>query len=591
MTGRRARTIMPIIARTTGFLYLVGGACVSIASGPAPSLSDLRPGDWVEVSVTPAASGGWQGNEVDLKDHSGIAGGSLTGTLQTMADGRRSILGHPMAISASTAIKDTAGLNIAASALLDGLIVEAQIQSEGDGWSALKLKVRPDDVEWEIEGSLEAVVPGDPTVLRVLGFDIRTTPDTIVRRRARKATQIPGVDDDDVRPSRAIAVGPYQVGMVAGLEFDPRRNYDINSARDRNLSLLDMSALIEATARSGDRWRSFIKGGYRRQEVLLDERGTRAGSQRWQLEEAWIARSGFLHPDLAIQVGRQDFDEAHEWLYDENLDAIRLHWLPVGAHATASLSTRLDDNDPTSHDLWNGLVTLDWTMNPDRAFGLVVLSRYPIAGAPLPTRTWIGARALRIRIGRFRGWGDVSVLRGHAGVSKIRAQAAHLSTSFLLSRAGRLTLNAAWARGSGDNDPADGIDGTYRQTGFHDNNDRFGGVTGFRYYGEMLRPELSNLSVVTLGFGSRPTPSSSIDLVYHHYRQVHAAPYLSESNLDANPLGLNPDLGHEIDLIIGIREFSNMRLEGVIAAFFAGPAFLVDSETAVNSRLQVDVSF
>ena len=49
------------------------------------------------------------------------------------------------------------------------------------------------------------------------------------------------------------------------------------------------------------------------------------------------------------------------------------------------------------------------------------------------------------------------------------------------------------------------------------------GVTCFKYYGELLDPELSNLAVATLGLGLRPTEWSSIDLVAYHYRQATAS--------------------------------------------------------------------
>ena len=48
-----------------------------------------------------------------------------------------------------------------------------------------------------------------------------------------------------------------------------------------------------------------------------------------------------------------------------------------------------------------------------------------------------------------------------------------------------------WAWGSGDQEPQSGNNGTFRQTGFQDNNDKWSGVTSFRYYGELVDPELS----------------------------------------------------------------------------------------------------
>ena len=120
---------------------------------------------------------------------------------------------------------------------------------------------------------------------------------------------------------------------------------------------------------------------------------------------------------------------------------------------------------------------------------------------------------------------------------------------------------------------------------------RFGGVTSFRYYGELADPELSNLRIVSVGAGFRPTSASSVDLVFHDYRQVQAAPFLRNAGLDARPMGLSPELGREADLVLGIRELRSVRIELTVAAFVAGPAFPDDTERALASHLQFDLSF
>src|SRR5205823_14938621 len=59
------------------------------------------------------------------------------------------------------------------------------------------------------------------------------------------------------------------------------------------------------------------------------------------------------------------------------------------------------------------------------------------------------------------------------------------------------------AFGSGDSNARHGEDTAFRQTGLHRNNDRFLGVDRFHYYGELARPELSNLHIVTASVGWR----------------------------------------------------------------------------------------
>ena len=90
----------------------------------------------------------------------------------------------------------------------------------------------------------------------------------------------------------------------------------------------------------------------------------------------------------------------------------------------------------------------------------------------------------------------------------------------LLGFADNQTFGVAF--GSGDNNRRDGVDRNYRQSGLQDNNARFAGVTSFKFYGETVEPELSNLLIGTAAIGVRPTPRSSVDLVYHYYAQHRA---------------------------------------------------------------------
>lgn len=118
----------------------------------------------------------------------------------------------------------------------------------------------------------------------------------------------------------------------------------------------------------------------------------------------------------------------------------------------------------------------------------------------------------------------------------------------------RPTVWLGWASGSGDGSADDGVDRAFRQTGLQENKARFGGVKRFRYYGELLRPELSNLVVGSVGASLRFLENSSADLVLHSYRQRHASTRIQDNRLDHDPTGNSRDLGRELDLIFSFRE-------------------------------------
>ena len=107
----------------------------------------------------------------------------------------------------------------------------------------------------------------------------------------------------------------------------------------------------------------------------------------------------------------------------------------------------------------------------------------------------------------------------------------------------------------------------------------------------MFDPELSNLSILTLGAGLRPSESTSIDLVYHYYRQNSASDELRSSNLEADPNGQSKELGQELDHVIGAEEFGGLTAELVFGAFFPGNAFGSRADTAYFAGFEVQLAF
>jgi hypothetical protein len=125
----------------------------------------------------------------------------------------------------------------------------------------------------------------------------------------------------------------------------------------------------------------------------------------------------------------------------------------------------------------------------------------------------------------------------------------------------------AYALGSGDKNPDRGTDRAFRQTGLQADDEEF------RTYGELLRPELSNLSIPTLAVQFPILWKSHIEFAYRNFRQVHDAPFLREARIEADPNGVNKSIGHEWMLYSIIRQWKNVEIELVGAAFRAGRAY------------------
>jgi alginate production protein len=132
----------------------------------------------------------------------------------------------------------------------------------------------------------------------------------------------------------------------------------------------------------------------------------------------------------------------------------------------------------------------------------------------------------------------------------------------------------------------------FRQTGLQDNNDRFRAINRFRYYGELLRPELSNLQIWTVAVTIPFLQNSSVSALYHYYRQVEAQPFLRQGRIRPDPNGINPSIGQELDLVIALEEWNHWEMEFVTAVFQAGSAYGEQSgNVAVDVVFKVNYNF
>ncbi len=292
--------------------------------------------------------------------------------------------------------------------------------------------------------------------------------------------------------------------------------------------------------------------------------------------------------DVDVQVGRQDFDDPREWLYDQNLDALRVIYRGLGLRTELSASTTLGSGSPKDKATDN-LIAYVTNDDPDRTLGAYVIDRRDRSGSrdyPLH----FGARALGEWLPRNESWAELSVVRGYEGDVDLRGYGFDVGTTWEPKQIEPMHFTIGYAFGSGDGDPSDGVDHGFRQTGLQDNNAKVGGVTSIRYYGELVDPELSNLAILTIGAGTRITRNTSLDLLVHYYSQDEASNVLRDTSLDMKPDGVHTDLGWEVDLVLGSRALKSWDIELVGAAFMPGDAF-PNGDTAYLAKLQLRYSF
>lgn len=304
-----------------------------------------------------------------------------------------------------------------------------------------------------------------------------------------------------------------------------------------------------------------------------------------RLGEAYLYWLDPFDTGLDLQLGRVDFDDEREWLFDQNLDTVRGIWNGGRARIEYAYSETLSDGSVEDEAAENHFI---YVSNQHRKRHLAAwLFRREFDLAVPVRRTHVGVRATGEWWDDHESWLDIAWLNGHTGTADQRGLALDLGTTWEPGDHFAFTLGYAWGQG----DPSGSETGrTFRQSGLQDNNGKFAGVTSFRYYGEVLDPELANLAVFTAGIGWLPRSGLSLDLVWHQYRQDHLSTRLVDTELDRRPSGQSKDIGHGLDLVFGWRTRWNMDVEAVAGWFSPGRAF-VNADDAFVGKLQLRFRF
>ena len=328
----------------------------------------------------------------------------------------------------------------------------------------------------------------------------------------------------------------------------------------------------------------------------------------------WVFLDRLGDTGFGLQLGRQNLRETREWWWDADLDMARMYYDHGPFHAELGLGqelarvSSLQGVDPAQKRVARLMAMGSWLWASKQTIEVYALrsqdrSQTESKGDRLSETdedpsdarlTWLGVRAMGDRsldrYGDLRYWADLGWVRGrdsvlkfdnNSGVStvdsrqdvKVRGTAFDLGLSWRTPLPWHPAFTLGYAQASGDDSLKDGVDSAFRQTGLHNNKWRFFGVNRFRYYGELLRPELSNLNIVTAAAGLPMLKNSSVELLYHRYRQTRAADSLRDVRINADLTGKSRAVGQEYDLVFGFREWAHVDLAFTLGTFKAGSAF------------------
>lgn len=293
-----------------------------------------------------------------------------------------------------------------------------------------------------------------------------------------------------------------------------------------------------------------------------------------------------LGPAL-LTLGRRNFEDDRHWLYDTSLDT---------AFVRARLGNVVTDVALARKDWFDGdlaqkvprgrttdtLVHVEYRGIEDHRIAAYAIRRDDKAGQGEGDPLHLGLRASGAPDDRFSYWAGLGWLRGRDETGqRLRGHAVDAGLIYRFpSLPWRPSLLFGYASGSGDGDPDDGVNRQFRQTGLHSNEFRAAGVSKFKYYGEVLDPDLSNLRIVSLGIGFRPVTGVFVDVMWHRYTLHHLADEVRNAGLTAlmnqDDSQLSRRVGQELDVVIGLRNLFGVRRLGVdirIGWLLPGPAF------------------
>jgi alginate production protein len=376
------------------------------------------------------------------------------------------------------------------------------------------------------------------------------------------------------------------------VEFETTQevDYDLNSNENDNYLDILPELIGSAVYEPNDLLRVFAEMKLSH-KLILESPVPEDEESELEIKQAYITFRDIVD-GVSLSVGREYIGDERNWVLDEEMDGASLRLR--NELAGVEFAYRREGMFPRD------VLQPEYTRYPDYYFALgyagvsadqrldpFLIYQDGHEGTTDEDLLFVGLQSKFRFSDGLDGWADVALVIGEAtdrrDVRGVGFDVGITKTSKTLPLVPYFT--AAVAYGSGDD--GSGTDTAFRQTGLQGNSDRFGGVTSLNYYGEVLDPELSNLGIVTLGLGVRPTPHSSIDLVYHRYHQTRTESGFRYVAIDEDPNGESHHVGDELDLVFGSREIERLDFSLSTGIFLPGAAF-EQRDPAFSAKLEIN---
>jgi alginate production protein len=383
------------------------------------------------------------------------------------------------------------------------------------------------------------------------------------------------------------------VGGYVSFEGDTNRNYSLSRHLGKADSILT-PILAPAIAWEPNQYLQLYVNPILEVPVAAEEMEATSQTTELNMNLAFLTVKNAV-PGARLQLGRQRFIDSRRWLFSENMDAIRISYqydqlsieLSVSQLNLVQRNLLRRESEEDEETFVNYYAYADYKFGKKNHVGLFALYQdQQRLGMARPM--YVGLQSGGRLFGNMKYWLQTAIVRGTDGGNSIRGEAIDAGLTHVFDGTWRPSLTIGYAYGTGDSNPNDKVDASFRQTGFQDNSDKLTGVARFKYYGEVLDPRLTNLMIFTGGVGIKPFEKTSFEMVYHYYLQDHASTSIRGSDFETNPTGLSKHVGSEVDFIAGYQGIPRLQTKFVLGYFFPGRAF---PETARDGAFLASVLF
>lgn len=369
---------------------------------------------------------------------------------------------------------------------------------------------------------------------------------------------------------------PWSFRQTIELKYEAEQNFNLDDEDDEDEALLKPELALSFGYQPDELLKVFTRFELSRKFAAGGEE-SRTRPTQLEISELYLQSENIAMPfggEVSLQLGRQPFNDKRQWLYDESLDGLRVTyeyhaWTVELSAARKQNKEILQREDKDESDFFMGYGGYQFDDHLVGGYVLKRQDRQDDGERPL----FIGMRSNGELTGNVEYWLELAHVRGRSDSEKIRGWGIDIGGNYTFELPLQPSLSLGYAFGSGDADSSDGVDRNFRQTGLQDNEYDFDGANDFNYYGVLLEPELSNLEIISFGAGIRPSEHFSVNLRHHMYRQHKASTSMRDTQLDAEPNGIDRNLGRAIDLVLGAELNQHIEAEVMVGYFQPGDAF------------------